>query len=146
MGVFAMFRWGMINEIDARLAIHNMITLYTTTPPDETERTDTDREYVILGDGFWLYAMSNLSSSDFTVNDGPRPVPNPLGLPEADAIRNEIGVIIIHHFYGRNKDNTVEVMNKIYEPLVALLEAFNDGTLTEEVVRKEITKLILRVY
>ena len=30
MGVFALFRWGFLNEIDARLAIHDMITVYTT--------------------------------------------------------------------------------------------------------------------
>lgn len=132
MGVFAMFRWGMINEIDARLTIHGMITNYT------------DREYVILGDGIWLFAMSKLSVTDFTVNDGPRTVPNPLGFSEADAIRNEIGVIIIHHFYGRNKDNTVEVMNKIYEPLVELLEDFNDASITEEVARKKISKLVIK--
>ena len=44
----AIFRWGLLDEVEARLAIHNMITSYT------------DREYSILRDGVWIYAMANL--------------------------------------------------------------------------------------
>ncbi len=130
MGVFALFRWGFLNEIDARLAIHDMITVYTT------------REYTILADGVWLDAMANLSVTDFTVNDGPRTVPNPLGLPEEQAIRNEIGVIITHHFFGRNQDNTVEVFDKRFAELVTVLQDFNTGALTEEQAREAVRHVI----
>jgi len=130
MGVFALFRWGFLNEIDARLAIHDMITVYTT------------REYTILADGVWLAAMANLSVTDFTVNDGPRTVPNPLGLPEEQAIRNEIGVIITHHFFGRNQDNTVEVFDKRFAELVTVLQDFNTGALTEEQARDAVRHVI----
>jgi len=130
MGVFALFRWGFLNEIEARLAIHDMITVYT------------DREYTILADGIWLGAMANLSITDFTVNDGSRPVPNPLGLPVDQAIRNEISVIMTHHFFGRNHNDTVRVMDKIYESLVEVLQKVNKGTFSEEQARQEITDLI----
>ena len=129
MGVFALFRWGLLDEINARLTIHNMITSYT------------DREYTILADGVWLGAMANLSGTDFTVNDGPRNVPNPLGMPVDQAIRNEISVIITHHFFGRNRDDTVQVMNKIYAELVKELQKFNAGG-TEEKAREKIKDLI----
>jgi len=131
MGVFALFRWGFLNEIEARLAVHDMITVYT------------DREYTILADGVWLGAMANLSNTDFTANDGSRPVPNPLKLEDiAQAIRNEISVIITHHFFGRNDDDTVKVMDKIYKKLVKELQKFNDGTNSEEKARKKIKDLI----
>ena len=130
MGVFALFRWGLLNEIDARLTIHGMITSYT------------DREYTILADGVWLGAMANLSKTDFTVNDGSRMVPNPLGFPVDKAIRNEISVIITHHFFGRNHDDTVKVMDKIFTELVKELQKFNNGTVSEEKARKQIKDLI----
>lgn len=120
MGVFALFRWGLVNEIDARLTIHDMITSYT------------DREYTILADGVWLGAMANLSSTNFKVNNGSRTVPNPLGYPVDQAIRNEISVIITHHFFGRNDDDTVRVMDKIYKKLVKVLQKYNKGRLSEK--------------
>jgi len=123
MGVFALFRWGFLNEIDARLAVHDLIN------------ADTDREYSILADGVWLGAMANLLN-------GTRPVPNPLGFPIDQAIRNEISVIITHHFFGRNDDDTVKVMDKIYKKLVKELQKFNDGTNSEEKARKKIKDLI----
>jgi hypothetical protein len=132
MGVFAMFRWGLLNEDEARLTIHNMITSYT------------DREYSILRDGVWVYAMANLSSTDFTVNDGSRVVPNPLGVSDAEAIRYEIGVIMTHHFFGRNRNNTVKVMNKIYDRLVQVLISLNNDTITDEQARLAIAKLVRR--
>jgi hypothetical protein len=130
MGVFALFRWGILNEIEARLAIHDMIKSYT------------DRECSILADGVWLGAMANLSVTKFQVNDGPRTVPNPLGVPVDQAIRNEISVIITHHFFGRNKDNTVMVMNQIYDDLVKVLEDFNAGMLSEKKARRDVTDLV----
>ncbi len=130
MGVFALFRWGFLSEIEARLAIHDMITSYT------------DREYSIAADGVWLGAMANLSSSDFTVNDGPRPVPNPLGFPVDQAIRNEIGVIITHHFFGRNNDDTVLVFGEIFDDVVETLIKFNDGTITEFQARRRLIRII----
>ena len=130
MGVFALFRWGLLDEIDARLAIHDMITSYT------------DREYTILRDGVWLQAMSNLSATDFTVNDGSRTVPNPLGLPVDQAIRNEIGVIMTHHFFGRNRNNTVRVMSKIYERLVDVLIQLNNDAITDDEARLAVARLV----
>ena len=56
MGVFALFRWGMLNEIESRLAVHQMITTYS------------DREYTILRDGVWLYAMSDLLTGERDVD------------------------------------------------------------------------------
>lgn len=132
MGVFALFRWGMIDELEARLAIHRMINAYT------------DQPYSILGNGAWLRAMADLSNSDFTVNDGPREVPNPLELPEAEAIRNEIAVIITHHFFGRNRNNTDRVMTKIYPDLVEILMKFNDGEITEQEARLRVAFLVTR--
>jgi hypothetical protein len=123
MGVFALFRWGFLNEIDARLAIHDMITSYT------------DREYTILAEGVWFGVMANLLN-------GTRPVPNPLGLPKPQAIRNEISVIITHHFFGRNDDDTVQVMDQIYPDLRKVLEKFNNGNLSEEEARQEVTNLV----
>ncbi len=132
MGVFALFRWGFLNEIEARLAVHDMIKSYRT-----------GREYTILADGIWLGAMANLSTGDFTDNDGaPREVPDPLGLGDAQAIRNEISVIITHHFFGRNDDNTVQVMDEIFEDLIEVLVQFNNGGLSEEQARQEITELV----
>jgi hypothetical protein len=130
MGVFAMFRWGLLNEDEARLAIHNMIKSYT------------DREYSILRDGVWIYAMADLSTTDFTVNDGSRVVPNPLGIPDDEAIRNEIFVIITHHFFGRNRNNTVKIMNNIYHRLVHVLINLNNDTITDEQARLAIVKLV----
>jgi hypothetical protein len=130
MGVFAMFRWGLLDETDARLAIHNMIKSYT------------DREYSILRDGVWLYAMADLSATDFTVNDGSRTVPNPLTVSDEEAIRYEIGVIMTHHFFGRNRNNTVKVMDKIYDRLVDILRELNDDTITDEQARFAITRLV----
>ncbi len=130
MGVFALFRWGILNEIEARFAIHDMIKSYT------------DREYSILADGAWLGAMANLSKTKFKVNDGTRTVPNPLGLPDAQAIRNEISVIITHHFFGRNKDNTVMGMNQIYDDLIKVLEDFNAGIRSEEKALSGVTDLV----
>ncbi len=133
MGVFALFRWGFLSEIEARLAIHDMITSYT------------DREYSIAADGVWLGAMANLSSSDFTVNDGPRqPVPNPLGFPVDQAIRNEIGVIITHHFFGRNNDDTVLVFGEIFDDVVETLIKFNNGTITEIQARRKLIQIIAK--
>ena len=130
MGVFAMFRWGLMDEVEARLTIHNMIKSYT------------DREYSILRDGVWIYAMADLSATDFTVNDGSRTVPNPLGLPDDEAIRNEIGVIMTHHFFGRNRNNTVRVMNKIYERLVHVLIHLNNDAITDEEARLAVARLV----
>ncbi len=130
MGVFALYRWGILNEIEARLTIHDMIKSYT------------DREYSILADGAWLGAMANLSKTKFKVNDGTRTVPNPLGLPDAQAIRNEISVIITHHFFGRNKDNTVMTMDQIYDDLVTVLMDFKDVTLLEEEALGGVTVLV----
>ncbi len=134
MGVFALFRWGFLNEIEARFAIHDMITFYTTM--------DSGREYSILADGIWLGAMANLSTTDFTMNDGSRTVPNPLLLPVDQAIRNEISVIITHHFFGRNHDDTVEVMDEIFKPLTRVLKKFNNGTFSEKKARRRITNMI----
>ncbi|HHI94242.1 MAG TPA: hypothetical protein ENK04_12130 [Gammaproteobacteria bacterium] len=130
MGVFAMFRWGLLNEADARLAIHNMIKSYA------------DQEYSILRNGVWLYAMANLSSTDFTVNDGSRAVPNPLGVSDEEAIRYEIGVIMTHHFYGRNRNNTVSEINDIYDDLIHLLIDLNNGVITDERARLALVKLV----
>ena len=130
MGVFALFRWGMLNELEARSAIHDMITKYA------------DREYSILADGAWLGAMAKLSKTDFTVNDGPRTVPNPLGLSQAKAIRNEISVIITHHFFGRNKDDTVMVMDQIFDDLVKVLVDFNGGSLSKKKAVIGVTDLV----
>ncbi len=132
MGVFALFRWGMIDELEARLMIHDMINRYT------------DRSYSILGDGAWLQAMADLSRTDFTANDGPREVPNPLGLPEDQAIRNEIAVIVTHHFFGRNRNNTDRVIRKIYSDLVDILMKFNAGEITEAKARMKIAWLVTR--
>jgi hypothetical protein len=86
--------------------------------------------------------MANLSVTKFQVNDGPRTVPNPLEVPVDQAIRNEISVIITHHFFGRNKDNTVMVMNQIYDDLVKVLEDFNAGMLSEKKARRDVTDLV----
>ncbi len=129
MGVFTLFRWGKLNELEARLAIHRMITTYT------------EREYSILRDGVWLYAMSDLLTGKRDVDA----CCNPLGLPREEAIRNEISVIITHHFFGRNHDNTVQVMNHIYDPLLVLLQKLNDDEISEERVRTRIARL-LRFY
>ncbi len=130
MGIFAMFRWGLLNEAEARLAIHNMIKSYA------------DREYSILLDGVWIYAMSDLSSTDFTINDGSRAVPNPLALSEEKAIRYEIGVIMTHHFFGRNRNNTVRTMDKIYDRLVSILQELNNNTITDKDARLAIVRLV----
>ena len=130
MGIFAMFRWGLLDEDEARLAIHNMITSYT------------DEEYSILKNGVWIYAMADLSNTDFTVNDGSRVVPNPLGVSADEAIRYEISVIMTHHFFGRNRNNTVKIMNKIYHRLVNILISLNNDTMTDSEARRAIVKLV----
>ncbi len=130
MGILALFRWGMLSELEARRAIDRLINAYT------------DRPYSILSDGAWLAAMADLSRSDFTVNDGPRAVPNPLGLPEDQAIRNEMAVIMTHHFLGRNRGHTDAVMTKIYPDLVRILEKFNAGLITDREARQAIAQLV----
>jgi len=132
MGVFAMFRMGILNELDARLAIHKMINSYT------------DQTYSILRNGVWLYAMANLSTTDFTKNDGSRTVPNPVGLSDGEAIRYEIGVIITHHFFGRNQNDTVQIMDEIYDRLIHILRDLNANNITDENARLAITELFIR--
>jgi len=126
MGIFALFRWGKLNEREARLAVHHMITTYT------------EREYSILRDGVWLYAMSDLLTGKRDVDA----CCNPLGLPREEAIRNEISVIITHHFFGRNHNNTVQVMNHIYDPLLVLLQKLNDDEVSEKRARAHIVRLL----
>lgn len=133
MGVFALFRWGIIDEMTARLMIHRMINRYT------------DQTYSILGNGAWLQAMADLSQTDFTDNNGIRDVPNPLDLPPAEAIRNEVAVIITHHFFGRNRNNTDRVMTRIYPDLVEILMKFNSHKISEREARLKIAVLATRM-
>ncbi len=131
MGVFAMFRMGILNELDARLAIHNMINSYT------------DQTYSILRNGVWLYAMTDLSATDFTINDGTRTVPNPVGLSDSKAIRYEIGIIITHHFFGHNQNDTVQVMDENYDSLIHILRDLNANNITDKNARLAITELFM---
>ena len=47
-----------------------------------------------------------------------------------------------HHFFGRNDDDTVQVMDAIYPALVKELRKFNKGMLSEEEARTKIKDII----
>lgn len=127
MGIFAAFRWGKINESAARVRIHNIINAKRLRP----------RGFSILWDGFWFGAIYQL------FNDT-REVPNPLKLPKPEALRNEVGVIITHHLFGKNADNTANVMHMVYPKIVEIAKSYIRGTLTEKTARQRMIIVISR--
>jgi len=122
MGVFAMFRYGLLNEDNARLAVHQMINIYSST------------ERSILANGIWIHVM-------IAVLDGSKKISNPLQLTTKKAVQNEINVLVTHHFFGNNNNNTVSLTDNYYKPLTRILNKVIRNEWNIIVGRKKILEL-----